>query len=384
MTRSSDDDAARVRRVCVFPGLLRIGGTVRVMLNLAEALGERGVEVDIFLTHDPGVLAYMVPDGVTLTVGRRGNVASLPALIRYLRRRRPDALLAAHHAPNVVSVVARMIARVPTKVVVTVHNDSSSLPKSRGFRTRLLRQAMRLAYRRAHAVVSVSNGVAEDAARVLDLPRTQIRVIYNPTISRNAMARAADDVDETWFPSPGEIVVLGVGRLAPQKDFATLIRAFAVIRREIQARLVILGEGQDRPDLERLADELGLSEDVSMPGVVPSAIPFMKRASVLVLSSRWEGFPGVLIEALAVGTPVVATDCPSGPAEILENGRFGRLVPVGDAEALAAATLDTLRNRPPPNELIERGQAFSAERSVAAYLDLIETDQEATRAEPRG
>jgi glycosyltransferase involved in cell wall biosynthesis len=170
----------------------------------------------------------------------------------------------------------------------------------------------------------------------------KIKVIYNPVITPELFARAEEPLDHPWF-RPGEPpVVLGVGRLTQAKDFPTLIRAFALVRKERPARLMILGEGEERPKLEALVRELRLEEDVALPGFVDNPYKYMKRAAVFVLSSRWEGFGIVLVEAMALGTPVVATDCPSGPAEILENGKWGRLVPPGDPEALAKAILDTL------------------------------------------
>jgi glycosyltransferase involved in cell wall biosynthesis len=355
-------------RVCIFPGHLRTTGAVRVMLNLAGALSERGVAVDLFLTHRQGELAHMIPGGVTVIAGRGSNVRSLLHLVRYLRARRPHALLAAHHADNVVSVLACAIARVRTRVIVTIHNDRSV--RTGGLRLRLLTLAMRLAYRRAHAIVAVSHGVAEDASTVLRLPPGAIRVIYNPTITPRLLAAADEPVDHPWLAS-GKTVILGVGRLTEQKDFATLIRAFALVRGETDARLLILGEGEDRPALERLARELGVSEFVALPGVVANAVAYMRRASLLALSSRWEGLPGVLIEALAVGTPVVSTDCPSGAREVLADGRYGALVPVGDHAALAAAILATLHSPLPRDELVARGRSFSAERAVSQYLNLV-------------
>ena len=165
-------------------------------------------------------------------------------------------------------------------------------------------------------------------------------------------------------------VVLGVGRLTAQKDFETLIRAFAVVQKQHSARLMILGEGEDRGRLERLIGQLELNAFVALPGAVTDR-SHMQAASVLVLSSRWEGLGVVLIEAMAVGTPVVATDCPSGPREVLAGGKYGRLVPVGDVEGLAAATLETLHNPPAVAMLKQRANEFSADRAADAYLDLI-------------
>ncbi|MEP7159191.1 MAG: glycosyltransferase [Chloroflexota bacterium] len=360
-----------MRRVCILPGHLRMTGAVRVMLNLARSLVERGVEVDLFLTKDPGDLAPMIPRGVHLIVGGGSSFRSLPALARYIRRRRPDAVLAAHQADNIVGVVASALARVPSRVVATVHNDRSIRPGVSRLRLLAMTTAMKLAYRRAYAVVAVSDGVANNTAQVLGLPRERIRVIYNPTITTQLLDAAARPVDHPWLATPDVPVILGVGRLTEQKDFASLIRSFAIVRQTMPARLMILGEGEDRLSLEELTRELMVDADVALPGTTPNALAYMKRAAVLVATSRWEGFPGVLVEALAVGTPVVATDCPSGPREILDGGRYGRLVPVGDIEAIAAAVLATLRDSPQRDPLIARGRSFSAERAVDEYLALL-------------
>jgi glycosyltransferase involved in cell wall biosynthesis len=228
-------------------------------------------------------------------------------------------------------------------------------------------------YPRADAIVAVSRGVADDLARFAGLPRDVIRVIYNPVVGADLPRMAGEPVDHPWF-RPGELpVILGAGRLSRQKDFPTLIRAFAEVRRARPARLVILGDGAQRAELEALVRTLGLADAVALPGFTSNPYAHMARAAVFVLSSRFEGFPNVLVEALAVGTPVVATDCPSGPAEILERGRHGRLVPVGQADALARALLATLDAPGDPAGRRRRAADFSADASVSTYLDLFDS-----------
>jgi glycosyltransferase involved in cell wall biosynthesis len=220
-------------------------------------------------------------------------------------------------------------------------------------------------------VVAVSRGAADDLARTAALPRERIRVIYNPVITPAMEALARERVDDPWFAPGQPPVILGVGRLNRQKDFATLVRAFAAVRQRREARLVILGEGDERAALERLIAELAVAQDVALPGFRTNAVAHMAHSAVFALSSAWEGLPTVLIEALAAGAAVVSTDCPSGPREILQDGRLGALVPVGDPAALAAAILDTL-DRPAGASPREALALFTMDAAVDHYLRLIE------------
>jgi len=229
-------------------------------------------------------------------------------------------------------------------------------------------------YPQAHNIVAVSQGVAEDLSTLIQLSPDRVTVIYNPVITPNLLEQALAPLTHPWFEREQPPVILGAGRLSLQKDFPTLLRAFALVRQHRPARLVILGEGEERANLERLAIELGIQNDVSMPGFVDNPFAFMAKASVFVLSSAWEGFGNVLVEALACGCPVVATDCRSGPREILDNGRYGRLVPVGDHEALAKAILETLDNPDFPADRqtrIQRAMEFSVDAAVDKYLKVL-------------
>jgi glycosyltransferase involved in cell wall biosynthesis len=223
-------------------------------------------------------------------------------------------------------------------------------------------------------VVAVSRGAADDFARSSGFPRDRVEVVYNPVITPETAALAREAPDHPWLIPGQPPVILGVGRLTPQKDFPTLLRAFAEVRRRRAARLIILGEGEDRANLLALAGALGVVDDVALPGFQRNALSYMAHSAVFVLSSAWEGLPTVLIEALAAGTRVVSTDCPSGPREILQEGRLGALVPVGDSSALAGAILEALE-RPASGVSPDALDSFTRDTAVDHYLRLIEKAQ---------
>lgn len=375
------------------------GGAERSLLNLAGELVRRGHRVDLVLGRAEGHFADAVPEGVrTIAFGVRTPIpvwraalrdprtaaalapalanahppwvlGCVPALARYLARERPRALLSVLNYSNLAAIWARDLARVPTRLAISERNTLSvRAAHERRRRLRVLPRLVRRLYPRADAILAVSDGVADDLARVTGLPRERIVATGNPVVTDDLARRAAAPLDHPWLRPGAPPVVLGAGKLKRQKDFATLLRAFATLRRARPARLVVLGEGPERARLEALARELGIAEDVALPGFVAEPFPWMARAAVFALSSAWEGLPGVLIQALACGTPVVSTDCPSGPREILEGGRLGPLVPVGDAEAFAAALGRVLEAPPAPEPLRARAAAFAVGPVTDRYL----------------
>lgn len=364
-------------RVGLFLPSLAAGGAERVTLTLAKGLTARGYQVDLIVVRADGPLFEQIPSSMRLVdFARQRTVQSLPSLILYLQRERPLALLSALNHANVVAIWARTLARVPTRLVVAEH--TSVLPSSaraRTLRGRLMPLLIRHTYGRADAVVAVSQGVAEELVRDLGVPRGKVRTIYNPVVTEELFWKAEEPLEHPWF-APGEPpVVLGVGRLAPEKNFLLLIRAFAKVRQRVPSRLLILGEGPERPALEALVRGLGLEGHVAMPGFVPNPYPYMRRAAVLALSSAWEALPTVLIEAMALGTKVVSTDCPYGPAEVLEGGRWGWLVPVGDEAALATALEEALLRPETEEEKRVRAQRakerFGLEAALRAYEEVL-------------
>ena len=393
--------------IAVFLRSLGGGGAERMMLNLVAALVKRGHQIDLVLCRTGGVLEGEVPTNVRVVLLKPSSglfwrlrllqadprsfsrlllplllsrspapeLPCLPDLIRYLRRSRPAAMLSALNYANLAVLWAQRIAGTTTRIVISERSTLSMIldsPERRGKRRwRLVQPLAQRLYPGADAIVAVSDGMADDLACTARLPRSTITTVYNPVVSETLFEQAREDVAHPWFASGEPPVILGVGRLAPEKDFPTLLRAFARLRQQREARLVILGEGKGRPALERLARELGIADAVDMPGFVANPFAYMARASLFVLSSVFEGLPGALIEALACGCPVVSTDCPSGPAEILENGRWGPLVPMGDDAALAEAMLATLAAPLPRARLRERGAFFSVERAAERYCALL-------------
>ncbi|MEF8982622.1 glycosyltransferase [Thiohalorhabdus sp.] len=359
-------------RVAIFLSFSGDGGVERMMLNLAGAMARLGVAVDLVHGRSEGGHVAQAPEGVRMVpLGARHSLTSIPGLVRYLRRNRPDALLAAKDRGNRAALQAVRLARTGTPTGVRLGNNLSGVLQGRDpLHRRLRARLMHRAYQRADAIIAVSRGVAEDTAAVADLPREAIRVLPNPVITP-ALHRRAGDPPETTWPEGDGARLLGVGRLDRQKDFATLLRAFARLRQRRPARLLILGEGPERPRLEALAADLGVADAVALPGFATNPYPALARADLFVLSSAWEGSPNALTEALALGTPAVATDCPSGPREILADGELGPLVPVGDADALADAMAATLADPPDPDRLRAGVERYRDTASARAYLAVL-------------
>lgn len=356
--------------VALFMPSLRGGGAERVMVDLAHAFRKRGLNVAMILVRQDGPLLKDLPDDVRIVdLDRTRTAWSLLPLIRFLRRWRPRVVLSTLEHTNVIAALATRFTRDVRLCLREANSVSQDLPWSDG-RSAILRVLMAMSYRWADHVVAVSQGVADDLRATLKLPHGRMRVIYNPVITPRLLSGSQEALEHPWFADGQPPVVLGVGRLDTQKRFDVLLRAFAALRRQTVARLVILGEGPLRQELHVLARDLGVSADLAMPGFVTNPFPYMRRASVFALSSDWEGLPNVLIQARALGTPVVATDCPSGPYEILEGGRLGALVAMGDDEAMAQALLEATRcgRSQPPEAWCQR---FDATEVASQYLRVL-------------
>ncbi|MDV2991083.1 MAG: N-acetylgalactosamine-N,N'-diacetylbacillosaminyl-diphospho-undecaprenol 4-alpha-N-acetylgalactosaminyltransferase [Chroococcidiopsis sp. SAG 2025] len=360
------------RRIAVFVPNLVGGGAERVVVNLLKGLVAKNIPLDLILGNAEGCYLTQVPKQVRIVnfAVERVVKAILP-LSNYLRQEKPYALLSQMNHTNIAAVVAKELARVNTQLVLVEHVHLS-VAKSNLLRGNLVLPFVKLLYPRADDIVGVSKGVARDLEVQLGFATGKVNVIYNPIVDDALIAKAKAPLEHPWFQADSPPVFLAVGRLTEQKDFSTLIEAFALLRKQTIAHLLILGEGESRSELEALVRELGIAADVAMPGFVDNPYMYMSRASVFVLSSRWEGLGLVLIEALACGCPAIATDCLSGPREILADGKYGALVPVGDIEALSAAMLKTLHAPTKRDLLIERAMYFSIDRAVSEYLALLD------------
>lgn len=348
-------------------------GVDRAVKNLVPSLSRRGYNVDLLQIGRHGPYFEALPPGVRRLELPVVHVHSaLPHLVKYLKRKRPPIMLSDKDRVNRTVLVARALSGVPTRVFASVGTTVSLNLKDRGVIERTLqRLSMRYLYPKAERIIVTSQGVAEDMTRVSGLPRAHIAAVPSPVLPENFHDLVHEPVNHPWF-SPGQVpVILGVGELGARKDFATLVRAFAFVRRQLRCRLVILGRGRQEGELIELARSLEIADDFDLAGFKENPYAFMARAGVFALSSRLEGLGFVLIEALAAGVPVVSTDCPSGPREILHNGRYGELVPVGNAQALAQALMNTLRNPPPRETLREASLPYHTEAAVSAYLDIM-------------
>lgn len=392
------------KHVALFFTPSRVGGGVgKSMFDLAVAFAERGYRVDVLLSRAEGPYLQQAPASINIIVlqarpgGRRrirslltehwGFKASLlslllartfrylPDLVQYLQRQQPDALFSAKTHPNLAVLWARRLARVPTRVVVSerTHLSHETVQRAKAWQWQwlFLPRVIRQIYRWADAIVAVSNGVADDLSGATGLPRERITTIYNPVVTHKLHEQIQEPLNHPWFTLDGPPVLLAAGRLEAQKDFPTLLKAFAQVRAVREARLVILGEGKNRKELEGVARKLGVEAHVQLPGFVMNPFVYMAHAAVFVLSSTYEGLPGVLIQALACGCPVVSTNCPSGPSEILEGGIYGSLVAVGNATELAQAILATLDAPSDRDKLRARAAQFSAEHAVDRYQAVL-------------
>lgn len=364
-------------RIALLLPTLEIGGVERVFAHLSNGLRQCDVEVDLVVGRAGGAIGAEIEKDVRIIdLGADRMMRSVPKLASYLRSRQPEALIAGMTHSTAAAIFARALAQQKTTIIATEHNTMSKIvANSRGLKYRMMPHWARWIVGRADVIVAVSSGVADDFAAQTGISRERIRVVYNPVIQNSLYAAAEADIAHPWFRSEEPPVILSVGRLDPQKDFPTLLRAFRLVRNWRPARLLILGEGPDRTRIEQTIRELGLDDDVSLPGTEPNPYPLMKRAAAFASSSRWEGFGVALVEALALGASVVATDCPHGPAEILCDGKYGALVPVGDHEAMAQALLtalnQTVLDQTAHGDLSAHLEQFTVRQSAQNYLALV-------------
>jgi glycosyltransferase involved in cell wall biosynthesis len=363
--------AGRSPRIALFAATLGCGGAERMMIQLARGMAAQGVPLDLVVAQATGPLASEIPSEVRVVDLKAPRMRqTIWGLTRYLRRERPQAVLSRVLHANLAVSIARRLSGVPARIVLTEASNLSAVLAD-GLIRPYLATAARWLYPQANQLIAVSVGAARGLEQCLRLPAGRVRVIYNPVVDARLPQRAAEPAPHPWLAKAEIPVILSVGRLGPEKDHATLLAAVAIVRRTRPVRLLIFGEGSERSRLEVLRQRLGLDTEAAFPGITSNPYAAMSRASLFVLSSRLEGLPGALIEALACGCPVVSTDCPSGPAEILPDERYGLLVPVADPPALAQAILTALDRQWDRGTLVQRGTSFSLDQAVPQYLDAL-------------
>jgi glycosyltransferase involved in cell wall biosynthesis len=403
------------RRIAFLLDNLNGGGAERVILGMASGFADLGYSVDLLVCELHGELCASVPHNVNLIalphVGKLEGLADairgagwhgfgdllfwvasgrkiprslchVRAIRDYLRAQRPAVLCSALGKSNISAVLAAAVAGVETRVYVgahIAHSQRSEQSRKSGKRQNYsIVPMLRRCFARAQGVIAVSRGVADDTINFLGVDPARVHVVYNPVVTAQAAGNCETLPVHPWFNNGALPVILGMGRLVEQKNFPLLIRAFAAARAKTAARLVILGGDKSsaeqmahRRQLQALAAELGVADDVALLGYQSDPYAFLRAASVFVLSSNFEGFGNVLVEALQAGCPVVSTDCPSGPAEILDSGQYGTLVPVDDADSLARAILSTLKAHPNADKLRKRGNEFSLQRALDGYHQIF-------------
>lgn len=340
-----------------------------MMVKIANELHHRGHIVELAVVDASGPTGKLVETGVRTSEIRGSNsLGILYNLIRHLRNNQTDVLLSTMEIPNIIAMIA---TRYPASVPVVLRSASIYSKRERTGKYRLIPPLKRLLYSSAESIVTISDGVAKDLAEVTGIDESEFTTIYNPAFDPEIQRKAEEPVEHEWFEEGRNEIVIAVGSLKPAKDYATLIRAIHRLQDTKDTYLVILGDGQNKDNLIELSKGLGIRNRVSFPGFVDNPYAYITKANVLVLSSAWEGFGNVLVEAMACGTPVVSTDCPGGPSEILNEGEYGPLVPVGDEKEMARVIEEVLSDPIDPLMLETRARDFAIEPIVDKYEEVL-------------
>lgn len=361
--------------IAFFTDRLSTGGVGKMRANLSNELSSSGCKVDLVARTTQGPYKDLFDPSIRLIeIGTTNRIFALPKLVRYLLIHKPDALIADRLRLNFLALDAKRIARSKTKICMSVHVPLSlRLQRLTPSKKNKIYKRLRSYIPQNHSIIAVSHGLANDLKTNLGFPSDKIKVIYNPAVTKAIFEKAQEKIDHPWFKDHSIPVLLSAGRFYPQKDFHTLIAAFKKVLPSMQCRLMILGDGEQKQEIKHLVKKEGLQNSVCLPGFKKNPYKYMANADLFVLSSKWEGLPNVLLEAMALGTPIVSTDCPHGPKEILKNGELGPLVPVGDPDSLAQAIIDVLK-RPIPSKILKAAASrFTVEKSAQNYLKAIES-----------
>ncbi len=347
------------------------GGVERTMSNLASGLATLGAQVDLLCgTPDHPYVKGLAPE-----VGLVPLRDAKQSMVDYLRSARPDLMMTGKRVDDRAALSIRRRLGLPTRLVVTVGTPLSVSVAAKRFNPlRVFRETRRIRadYRSVDGIAAVSEAVAEDLRHRFGVTEVPLRVLPNPIVPADLAARAAMPCPHPWLAPGQPPVILAIGGLRKVKDFATLLRAFARLSARFDARLLVLGEGKERPRLAALTDRLGITARVDLYGFVDDPFPYLARARLLALSSRREGLSNVLIEAMALGTSVAATDCPGGVRGLLDQGRLGPLTPVGDAAALAASMTRLMQQPTDPDALKRAAAPFGVVAAAGRYHRFFE------------
>lgn len=370
-SRNNSASQPVVRHVCLYFPSYGDGGVERMTANLASGLAETGVTVDFIVNHQTAPYLSGLENKVNFITPLDNKSQDLPWLVNYLNTSQPDVLMTVKDAAGIMAIRAKKRSRAGTRIIVRTGTALLSRLGHRGtgFVKRWLKtRKLRRYYQQADGHIAVALGSRQELHELIEIPEESIIVIKNPVITPSLLKLQHEAIDHPWFAPSGKPLIMGMGGFRQQKDFSTLIRAFALLHQSRPCQLLLLGKGRQEKRLLQLCRELGIEDDVLFPGFTDNPYPWLKRADLFVLSSLWEGSPNVLTEALALGTPVVATDCQSGPREILQDGKYGELVPLGEPQTMGEAMARTLDNPLGSERLEEAAREYTLEASTRSYI----------------
>lgn len=356
------------KRICFFSPNFLGGGAERVISILAKNFSEQGYKVDLIVIEKVGPYLKDIPDSVNIIdFNCKKMVLSLPKLVQYLKNTNPDILFTSHIHVSTMVAFAKFISRVETKVVIRQPTMLAPAKKEKSLSNLLRLELFLMSLKFVNKIILTSEYMKEEFLRYSLKNINKVVIIHNPVDISKIQKESCEQVCHDFFDdSENTPVIIAVGRLNKVKDFSTLIKAFSIVRKHTSCRLIILGEGELRSELIHLAKELNLLDQISMPGFVENPYKYMKNSNLFVSSSLWEGFPNGLVEAMACGLNIVATNCEGGSAEILENGKWGKLVPINDEITLATEITKLLKNKPSFN-VIERANDFATDKIISKY-----------------
>ena len=367
-----------IPKIALFIPNLEGGGAERATVVLANQLIKQGYSVDIILVRKSGPFVKKISKEVKLVVLSDKiffyckpvyALSAFYGLYKYIKRNKPSHLISSLTGANITTLLIKKIFNINTKVIIVEHNTLLNI-NSKG---KTYYYFMKWLYPTSDKIITVSKGIFDDIHKKLGITDDKICVINNPHDIDKIREMGKSCINHEWFFDKNIPIILGIGRLCPQKDFSTLIKAAAIVRKKMRIRVIILGEGDELHNLKTLCNKLNIIDDVYFAGFVENPFAYLKQSSLYVLSSRWEGLPNSIIESLIVGTPVVATDCHSGPSEILQNGKYGKLVPVNDPTSLANAILEQIETFPDRKNLMKRAEIYSPENISRNYIELLES-----------
>lgn len=354
------------------------GGAERVVLNLVNELSDKyNFQVDLVLSEAKGQYLEDVSEKVKIVnLDNKRTLFSFFGLKKYLKDESPEILISSITHANIVAILSNALLKNKTKVVISQHNMlSNSLKQSNKMFSYIIYILAKFLYPKADRIIAVSKNIKEDLISSFKINSDNIHIIHNPIMHEAITKQALEPINHEWYKKRSSSIVLAVGRLEVVKDYPTLINSFKLLREKLEVKLLILGEGIVKDELQTLIYDLGLEKDVQLIGFVNNPYKYMRNSDLVVLSSIYEGFGNVLVEALGCGTSVISTNCPGGVSEILDNGKYGTLVPVGDAKSLSEAMYEVLSNG--DTNLIsrnkERANAFSIHNIVKKYISLFQS-----------